>query len=86
MLLKKTIRYDILQIMFIQRKLKTEILQRLKSDSQAVILYGPRQSGKTSLALSIIEESNLRWLSLNGDNPEDASVMTSPTDYVLRGY
>ncbi len=26
-----------------------------------------------------------RWLSLNGDNPEDAAVLNGPTDLQLRG-
>lgn len=48
-------------------------------------LYGPRQSGKTSLARTVITESGLRWLSLNGDNPEEAAVLSTPTDLQLRG-
>jgi len=71
--------------MFIERKLKDELLSRLGSDNRVILLYGPRQSGKTSLARIVIAESGMRWLSLNGDNPEDAAVLNGPTDLQLRG-
>src|SRR5690606_3135415 len=62
-----------------------DILLRLESDSRVVVILGPRQSGKTFLAEKVLEDSGLRWLKLNGDNPEDAHVLTRPTDLRLKG-
>ena len=71
--------------MKVARFLQTTIWDRLISDHRIVVLFGPRQTGKTTLARSIIEASGFPWVSLNGDNPEDVELLTRPSDQRLSG-
>ena len=62
----------------IDRYLKTEIKADLKD--KMVFVNGPRQSGKTTLALSLLKNSSVKNLAyLNYDHPEDRTL-------ILKGY
>ena len=53
----------------VRRIIESSILSKFYSD-KAIIILGPRQSGKTTLARSIAEASNQPALWLNGDEPD----------------
>lgn len=64
--------------MIIPRKLKSVILNDLKTVHKGVIIYGARQVGKTTLANQLLEELNLKTLYLNGDQFGDwKNLLTS---------
>jgi len=48
----------------------------------AVALLGPRQVGKTTLALEIAEETGALYLDL--ERPGDLAKLTDPADYLSR--
>lgn len=61
----------------IPRILSSALKQRLYS-GKAIVLLGPRQTGKTTLLQSIIRDLNLPTLALNGDDPTIRALLTSP--------
>jgi predicted AAA+ superfamily ATPase len=63
----------------------TEILHRLEADNRIILLFGPRQTGKTTLAKSIAQQSGRRFLALNGDDPETVALLTEPEELRLSG-
>ncbi|MGB4571562.1 MAG: ATP-binding protein [Rectinemataceae bacterium] len=76
--------------MMLPRMLQAEILRRLRDDNRIVMLFGPRQSGKTTLSQEVIALTGWRCLSLNGDNPEIVDRLTKPEasrlDGMVAGY
>lgn len=52
--------------MKIERAITEDILQRLRTDRRIVLLYGPRQSGKTTLAWEILGRFGKPALMING--------------------
>jgi len=60
------------------------------TDRRVVVLYGPRQVGKTTLAQKIISESGRKTLELSGDDPRVQEVWASQNlrriDDVVSGY
>jgi len=71
--------------MKVLRFIQASVWSRLTSDQRIVLLFGPRQTGKSTLARSVIEASGFPWVVLNGDNPEDVDLLTRPTDLKLSG-
>jgi len=63
----------------IKRRLHTELLQRLK-ENPAVALLGPRQVGKTTLALEVAHEKYAIYLDL--ESPEDLAKLSEPLLYL----
>ncbi len=63
--------------MMIPRLLEAALLERLMSDKRVVVLYGPRQAGKTTLARKVLAESGMRYLELSGDDPRVGEVWAS---------
>lgn len=57
----------------IERTISETVKNRLWK-GKAIVIYGPRQSGKTTLIKSLISELNLDPVLLNGDNDTDASL------------
>jgi uncharacterized protein len=51
----------------ITRKLTKTLLQKLKNSNKVIVLYGARQTGKTTFANQIIKELNLKTLKINAD-------------------
>ena len=75
---------------YISRALETELRQRL-FNGKALVLYGPRQSGKTTLIRHLISErtgDEVLWL--NGDNPDVrvrlSGISTSSWRLLLGGH
>lgn len=63
--------------MFIPRTLEQTIIKQLRSSSQGVVIFGPRQIGKTTLAQNIIKNLSLKTLSVDGDMSHYANVFSS---------
>ena len=61
--------------MNIPRVLRDQIRDRLSTSPKAVILYGPRQTGKTTLVHSLIRELPYRTMSVNGEEERYRDVL-----------
>ena len=66
-----------IEVMEIPRLLEPAIREKLLNDRRIVVLYGPRQTGKTTLAQKIIAETGRRALRLNGEDPRTQAVWES---------
>lgn len=67
---------DIIQYMYIERKIKPFIEEKLFRHNIAVI-YGPRQSGKTTLVKKILEPYGSDGVYWNCENPEFFALLKS---------
>jgi len=69
-----------------QRIIKNQIIQKFFS-GKAVIIVGPRQSGKTTLSLEVVKEfePNKRVRFFNGDNPTDRDLLNNRDLEFLKG-
>jgi uncharacterized protein len=63
--------------MRIPRAIRKSIADRLKESNKVVILYGPRQVGKTTLAKEIISDWPGRVLEISADEPRYIDVLSS---------
>ncbi len=63
--------------MIIPRSIKEGISQRLRESDKIVIIYGPRQVGKTTLAKEILADWPGRVLELNADESRAVDVLSS---------
>ena len=63
--------------MKIPRAIKNSVTERLKESNKVVILYGPRQVGKTTLARDITSEWQGRVLEVSADEPRYIDVLSS---------
>ena len=63
--------------MEIDRFIKPQIIADLKQLKKIVLLYGPRQSGKTTLSKQIIREMDLKTLMINADQSKYIDVLSS---------
>lgn len=63
--------------MFIPRILERSILNQLKSSEQGIIIYGPRQVGKTTLVQDIIKKLSIKTLQVNGDTSQYTDIFSS---------
>jgi uncharacterized protein len=63
--------------MRIPRAIKNSIVERLRESNKVVILYGPRQVGKTTLAREIIADWQGRILEISADEPRYIDVLSS---------
>lgn len=63
--------------MFIPRTLEQTIIKQLKSQSVGIVIFGPRQIGKTTLAQNIIKSFSLKTLQVDGDMSQHADVFSS---------
>lgn len=67
----------------INRSLQTQIEQKL-GDGKAIIMYGSRQVGKTTLIQAIAKSSNREVVYYNGDEPDDRQELTNASSTQLR--
>ncbi|MEI6900800.1 MAG: ATP-binding protein [Bacteroidota bacterium] len=67
----------------ISRILENKITQDLFK-GKAIILYGPRQSGKTTLIDKIAKDSGLQYLVKNGDEPDTRDLFENITSTRLK--
>ncbi len=63
--------------MNIQRTLKNQLIDKLKTSNKIIILYGARQVGKTTLINAILDELNLKSLKINGDQTKFVDILSS---------
>ncbi len=63
--------------MNIDRLIKPQIIADLKQLNKVVLLYGPRQAGKTTLSKQIIQEMGLKTLMINADQLKYIDVLSS---------
>lgn len=61
----------------IERALLEPILAKIKTSKKVVILYGARQTGKTTLAKEIIRRLNFKTVSINADESRYRKVFSS---------
>lgn len=58
---------------YIRRALQPIIAEKLSTDNRLVLLLGPRQAGKTTLAKEIMEQvAGGEYLALSGEDPRTA--------------
>ena len=60
---------------YIPRELESSLAGRL-FQGKALILYGPRQCGKTTLVKHLLARYNNDVLWLNGDNPDTKNLLS----------
>jgi|SRR3989339_1141530 len=63
--------------MFIPRILSNTILKKLHNDNKALIIYGPRQTGKTTMIEKILKNLDLKILTVNGDQEKYIDILSS---------
>jgi predicted AAA+ superfamily ATPase len=63
--------------MIIPRQLEKNILDKLKSSNKAIIIYGARQVGKTTLVNEIIKKTNFKVLRINADEKTHIDILSS---------
>jgi predicted AAA+ superfamily ATPase len=62
----------------IKRTLQTVIEQRFFK-GKALLLFGPRQSGKSTLIDSLLKAQDKEWLYMNGDDADVREILTNTT-------
>ncbi len=72
--------------MLIQRNIAKSVEERLQNDHRVVIIYGPRQSGKTTLSKMVIEHLGLRTLQVNADEGRFLDILSSADGTKLRDF
>ena len=74
--------------MYIERSIETEVNRRI-NDGKVIVLFGARQTGKTTLVRHLLDHPSVRGdgavLSMNGDNPADRSVLENE-NFSLDGF
>lgn len=63
--------------MKIQRLIKEKIIKNIKETNKITIIYGPRQIGKTTLSKEIINDLQLKTLSINADQEKYIDILSS---------
>ena len=66
-----------MESVMIPRQLETTILDKLNTSKKGIIIYGPRQVGKTTLANKIISQLKLPTLVINGDGSKYIDILIS---------
>lgn len=73
--------------MYIERAIESELKRRL-DDGKILVLFGARQTGKTTLVRHLLADEAVRSggvLSMNGDNPADRAALEYET-FSLEGF
>ena len=63
--------------MLIQRDIEGEVLERLRDYTKAIIIYGARQVGKTTLCKRVLDKLGLKTLAVNADEQRYIDVLSS---------
>lgn len=67
----------------IQRRLRQSIEKHL-SKGKAIILFGARQTGKSTLIEALLEERKQEWMYMNGDDADVRDILTNTTATKLK--
>lgn len=67
----------------IDRKVENQIKSKLFK-GKAILLFGPRQVGKTTLLKKIVSELSIAFLWLNGDEPDTRILLTDTTSTKIK--
>jgi uncharacterized protein len=67
----------------IQRLLQQDIEKRLFK-GKAILVFGPRQSGKSTLVNGLLKNAGQSWLYLNGDEADVREILTNTTSAKLK--
>lgn len=67
----------------IKRTFQASIQKRLFK-GKAVLLFGPRQAGKSTLVEALLEAQDEEWLYLNGDDADVREILTNTSSAKLR--
>jgi len=62
------------------------VLQQRLAKQKAIILYGPRQVGKTTLVRTLLHDFDGKVLMLNGDESDIREMLRAPTSTMLRNF
>ncbi len=63
--------------MYIKRAIEDKIIDKLLTTDKIVIIYGPRQVGKTTLSRRIIKRLKLKTLAINADEIKYIDILSS---------
>lgn len=63
--------------MLLPRALTSIITNKLQASPKGIILYGPRQAGKTTLITDVIRQLGVKVLTVNGDQSKYLDVLSS---------
>ena len=63
--------------MYINRTLLSPIREKILSSDKVIILYGPRQVGKTTMVQRILQDIPLKQLAINADQQQYVNVLSS---------
>jgi len=66
------------------KRIIQNIIENKLYDKKAIILLGPRQSGKTTLLHSTVENLNIKTLWLDGDEPDIRQMLPNATSTTLK--
>lgn len=70
--------------MIIPRIIEKNIIQTITSSNKVIVIYGPRQVGKTTLCKSIIQQLKYKTLSIDADQPKFIDVLSSKDSQALQ--
>lgn len=70
--------------MVIPRSITADVTKHVLERKKAVIVYGPRQVGKTTLVTEVAKSTGLKTLYVNGDQPKTVSFLTKRDADVIR--
>jgi predicted AAA+ superfamily ATPase len=62
-----------------------DVMQRKLFKGKAILLFGPRQTGKSTLIETLIKAQNKPWIYLNGDDAEVRETLTNTSSTKLKG-
>lgn len=63
--------------MYIERDLTKHIKKDLLTDNKVVVIYGPRQVGKTTLANKLLDELDFKSLKINAEQMQYQAILSS---------
>lgn len=63
--------------MRIQRIIQDDLIRDIKEKQRVVILYGPRQTGKTTLSNEVIRQCGFKTLKINADQYKYVDILSS---------
>jgi predicted AAA+ superfamily ATPase len=63
--------------MYIPRQITHEVLTDLMQSGKVILIYGPRQAGKTTLSKRILEKTKLKSITANADQVKYADILSS---------